>query len=635
MHASPRPSAPPAVAIALAIALGGGAWLAGCGRPPADAPAGGTSAPPVPRVAAGGVPGAAQTAAGTAGDATDAEARSAEWPTDYAAALARARAARRHLCVLVEPAGTAADPDAGGLADPLVRRSLADTVRVRAAALPDDIAAVGPIAVPTLAFVNPLTDVVDHQADALASGERLAREIVHARRAMGVPLSPELEAVATRMFSLDPARCEELLTAGDAAGIAALLAPAAADDSRRTNYLVARVAVAADVAVDDVRFLAGHDCVVGSFGAAGDDPPAFIANRVPDLVASCTEYAVPASGVVVVEFDPRGAEQHVRITAPGCRVVEDVVRFDGEPPGTAVQLRHYELRPLAAAEAARLVGRVLLPGGGPAADAIVRVADASLPAPEPDAAIPLPVTARTGADGGFALGGLSPGRFLVRAEFPGGECERFVELPAGGEAECELALAPATTVSLRWALQTRESSQDLAGDGVRTGTATFSVASSRLTLATGMRVRSAACSDIMLAATPLGDDALPAATLEVLAGLPAGSPVWYLRDAAYTRDFAPLSGLHREQRAFDEIRAVRDGEPLPAPEWEIIGDVLPAAVVAARESGGFFQLLRGEPVRKGDVFVLRCVALNCFARVEVVDVTIATGPVTTASRSPP
>jgi hypothetical protein len=121
----------------------------------------------------------------------------------------------------------------------------------------------------------------------------------------------------------------------------------------------------------------------------------------------------------------------------------------------------------------------------------------------------------------------------------------------------------------------------------------------------------------------------------LLAGLPAGSPVWYLRDAAYTRDFAPLSGLHREQRAFDEIRAVRDGGPLPAPEWEIIGDVLPAAVVAARESGGFFQLLRGEPVRKGDVFVLRCVALNCFARVEVVDVTIAADPVTTASRSPP
>ena len=51
MHASPRPSAPPAVALTLAIALGGGAWLAGCGRPPADAPDGGTSAPPVPRVA--------------------------------------------------------------------------------------------------------------------------------------------------------------------------------------------------------------------------------------------------------------------------------------------------------------------------------------------------------------------------------------------------------------------------------------------------------------------------------------------------------------------------------------------------------------------------------------------------------
>lgn len=619
------------------------AWLAGCGAPPGG---------PVRRPAR---PRAVTSAAGKTPPAPvrpqPPAVETAEWPTDYEAARARARAERRHLCLLVEPPGTDAAPDGGGLADPLVRRALADHVRVRTAATDALAASLGPVAVPTLAFQNPFTGAVDFRTDAIATGERLAREIVHARRALGGPLSPELEAVAARMFFLDTARFEEALAAGDAAALVALLAPAAGDESRRANYLVARVTLADGIPADDVRFLVGPDCVVGTFGQAGDEPAAFVANRVPDLVASCTEYPIPDSGLIVAELDPAGGPQQVRISAPGCRLVDDLVHFAGDPPDTAVQLRHYELRPLAAGESARLVGRVLLPDGGPAAGAIVRIADSSRPAPEEDAAIPLPTAVRAGSDGAFVLPGLSPGRFLVRAERPGGECERFVDLPAGGETACDLALVAATTVSLRWALQTRELSQDLAGDGVRTGEATFSVASSRLTLAAGMRVRTAECSDIMLAATPLGDEDLPPATLETLAGLPAGWPVWYLRDAAYTRDFAPLSGLHHDPRPFDEIRTVRDGEPLPEQEWEITGDVLPAAVVAARDQGGFFQLLRGVPVRKGDVFILRCVALNCFARIEVTDVTVpGAGPaqpaaaaappgpaaaVTTASRSPP
>jgi len=84
------------------------------------------------------------------------------------------------------------------------------------------------------------------------------------------------------------------------------------------------------------------------------------------------------------------------------------------------------------------------------------------------------------------------------------------------------------------------------------------------------------------------------------------------------------------------IRTVRDGAPLPEQDWEIIGDVLPAAVAAARDQGSFFQLLRGVPVRKGDVFILRCVALNCFAKVEVTDVTVpGTGGASPAAAAAP
>jgi hypothetical protein len=584
-------------------------WAPGCGPREAGRLRGAQR----PRAAATRVPGAEP--------APGAEAEAA-WGSDFAAALARGRAARRHLCVLVEPAGTVADTDSGGLADPLVRRSLEPLVRVRTPGDPLLTAALGPVAGPTLAFLNPLTEVVDHRADAGAGPERLAREIVHARRAIGMPLSPELEAVAARMFSLDAARLDEALAAGDAAAVAALLAPAAGDDSRLANYLVATVDLAEDVLPDHVRFLAGRDCVVGGFGAAATEPPAFIANRPPDLVGSCSEAVIPPSGLVVIEMPPGGEPQQVRISAPGCRLVEDVIRFAGEAPGTAVQVRHYELRPLAPGETATLRGRVLHPDGSPAADATVRLADCFLPPPEEDAVIPLPVTARTGPDGRYEIGGLSPGRFLARGEAPGGERERFVELAEGAVAECDLELAAATTVSLRWALQTRELVEDLVGPGVREGEATFSVASSRLLLATGLRTRTTDCSDIMFARAPLGDDDLPADALAELAALPAGAPVWYLRDAAYTRDFSPLSGLHRDPRGYADIRAVRDGEPLGAAEWEITGDVLPAAVAAAREAGSFFQILRGVPVRKGDVFVLRCVAVNCYAKVEVTDVTI-------------
>ncbi len=46
--------------------------------------------------------------------------------------------------------------------------------------------------------------------------------------------------------------------------------------------------------------------------------------------------------------------------------------------------------------------------------------------------------------------------------------------------------------------------------------------------------------------------------------------------------------------------------------------------MAARERENYFELVRGEPVRKGDVFTLRCTMRNCFAKLEVTDVTIVT-----------
>jgi len=552
------------------------------------------------------------------------------WQPDYATTVARAQAAHQHMVVLVatadsEPCRTLE----AALGDPLIRAALADMVWVR---VEDDDALEAQLGVrshPTLAFVNPFTAGVLHRVSGPQPVERLAREIVHARRAIGLDLTAGLEPVAARMFSFDGPRAEQLIEAGDVAGLLALLAPAAADDSRPADYLVAQVSIPPDRVPDDVRFLAGSDCLVGAETTADTLARAPV-GRPPELAESCSEYALPASGLVLVPRDRTDdAATCVRITAPGCRLVSDTIRFAGPAADAAVQVRRYDLRPLADADAARLSGRVRRPDGSPAAAAIVRIDDwYDLSAAD---AAAVPAVVRTDTAGRFAFPRVSPGTWLVRAEAPGGERETFIELVPGQERACELSLRAVTTVGLRWTLQTRELSQDLTGPGTQPGAAFFSVASSRIGLARGMRLRLGEACDLMLAQTPLDDDGLAAETKRSLAGLPAGTPLWYPVDAAYTAEFLPLSGLHRDPRPFAAIATVRAGDPLPEQEWAIIGPLLPQALAAARERGAYFQFPLGEPVRVGDVFTLRCAASNRFAKLEVTDVTI----VTPASRSPP
>ena len=548
------------------------------------------------------------------------------WQPDYAAAVAKAQAQHQHMVVLLAAPNSDACRrlETEALTAALIREGLADMVWVRVVGDADLERQLGTKEHPTLAFVNPFTGGVLHRTSGEKTVELLAREIVHARRAIGLDLTAGLKEVASRMFSFDGEKAEKLVEAGDAKGLLALLAPSAKDDSRQANYLVATISLPAGMEPDQVRFLAGSDCLVGSDATADGTDPTIVAARMPELAESCTEYGIPESGLVLVPCERAGAaEVAVRITAPGCRLISDTIRFVAPAPGTALQMRHYDLRPLADADASQFSGRVRKPDGGPAAAAIVRIEDWYETA-RGDAATAVPAVVRTDADGRFTFPRVSPGRWLVRAESPGGECEQFIDLAPGKDNLCDLTLRAVTTVGLRWTLQTRELSQDFAGPGAQTGEAFFSVSSSRLTLARGMRLRISEACDLMLAQTPLDDDSLPAKTRQALAALPAGIPVWYLVDTAYTAEFLPLSGLHRDPRPFALINTVSVGDPLPDQEWEIIGPILPQALEAARERENYFELVRGEPVRSGDVFTLRCTMRNCFAKLEVTDVTIVT-----------
>lgn len=548
------------------------------------------------------------------------------WQPDYAAAVAKAQAQHQHMVVLLAAPNSDACRrlETEALTAALIREGLADMVWVRVVGDADLERQLGTKEHPTLAFVNPFTGGVLHRTSGEKTVELLAREIVHARRAIGLDLTAGLKEVAARMFSFDGERAEKFVEAGDAKGLLALLAPSAKDDSRQANYLVATISLPAGMEPDQVRFLAGTDCLVGSDATADGTDPTIVAARLPELVESCTEHGIPESGLVLVPCERAGAaEVAVRITAPGCRLISDTIRFVAPAPEAALQMRHYDLRPLADADASQLSGRVRKPDGGPAAAAIVRIEDWYETA-RGDAATAVPAVVRTDADGRFTFPRVSPGRWLVRAESPGGECEQVIDLAPGKDNACDLTLRAVTTVGLRWTLQTRELSQDFAGPGAQTGEAFFSVSSSRLTLARGMRLRMSEACDLMLAQTPLDDDSLPAKTRQALAALPAGIPVWYLVDTAYTAEFLPLSGLHRDPRPFALINTVSAGDPLPDQEWEIIGPILPQALDAARERENYFELVRGEPVRSGDVFTLRCTMRNCFAKLEVTDVTIVT-----------
>ncbi|MFM8892812.1 MAG: carboxypeptidase regulatory-like domain-containing protein, partial [Planctomycetia bacterium] len=337
------------------------------------------------------------------------------WEADLQAALEAGRTRHQQVVVFFSTDTPECRRfEAEGLGAAIVREGLANVVPVRVegdAAAAEQLASPGP---PALVFVNPLTGTVFHRIGGWHGVERLAREIVHARRAMSLPLTPGLGPVARRMFSLDEEKASGLLDAGDARGLVALLAPAAADESRLADYGVVQVVLPRGLTPDGVTFLAGTDCLVGNPVTAAERHDPLVAARPPDLSECSAELPLPESGLVLV---PVAREQRpeiaLRITAAGCLPVEDRVRFAGGPPGSAVQERRYALRRLDRTTAVRLAGRVLTADGRKASGAVVRIVD-WLPQPNQPAA-----ATTTGTDGGFAFPQVPPGRWLVRAEYPG------------------------------------------------------------------------------------------------------------------------------------------------------------------------------------------------------------------------
>ena len=253
------------------------------------------------------------------------------------------------------------------------------------------------------------------------------------------------------------------------------------------------------------------------------------------------------------------------------------------PEGQAVSKTEIRLEKIAEADQASLQGKVVDDSDQPVRNAIVRLCDWAV--------------TRTDADGKYKFEGISPGFFTLRGESRGGEKHEEVSFQPGEKKDQTIRLNPVTTVGIRWTVQSQEGKTNLEGEGVKVGEAYFSVDHSRFLLERGAETRTHRGSDFMMEDTLDGfKEHLSAESLAVLEKAPAGSPFFWLFDATSRN-----SGLRLDTRPYEKIKEI------------------PASVAKDEQA---FQFLRGDLVKKGDVYLIRGCRRDTYAKIEIIDVTI-------------
>jgi thiol-disulfide isomerase/thioredoxin len=476
------------------------------------------------------------------------------WEKDYASALARAKAEKRPLFLMLTATwcGPCKMLENETLPCPAVLSALKEFVWIKAyedKALNNEFHLGG---YPTLVFLDSSSRRVLEQSSGYEPPESFLRHVIAARRAAGLSLTKDMEKLRVWRFVPDQNKLQAFIEKGDTDGLFEYLALAKHDATRACNYFVASLQLPQGVRPVDV------------------------------LAMVYQEYAVPDSGILIIQVPRDGKPVRLRVIAPGCKCIEDWIGGDNK---FAVAGREFVLEPLSARDAASFSGRVLWPNGQPVSDAIVRICDWD--------------TTRADTQGRFVFSRVTPGTFVVRGEAPGGEFQEEITFVGGHELKKDLPLKAVTTVGIRWVLQRQEGSRELTGEDARAGEAYFSVDHSRYLLSRAAQTRNSYGSDFMLM-----DDWQPVRKFlakEQVAALEAsktGAPIFWLFDKMNDKK----TGLHAENRRFQEIRAVNDGKPY--------------------DEETFFKFLRGEEVRKGQVFTVRCVLKDYYAKMEITDVTV-------------
>ncbi len=327
------------------------------------------------------------------------------WEKDYAGALAKAKAEKRPLFLMLTATwcGPCKMLESQTLPSPAVLSGLKEFVWVKAyedAALNKKFNAGG---YPTLVFLDSSSGRVLEQTSGYEPRpESFLRHVLAARRAVNLPLTKDMEELLAKAFVPDQNKVKPFIDSGDADGLVKYLAPARDDVLRDCNFLVAKLRLPPGVRPVDV------------------------------LAMVYQEYSMPESGVLVIHVPRDGKTAPLRIIAPGCKAINEPIGVDEK---AVVKGREFDLEPLSAKDAASFTGRVLRPDGQPASKTIVRICDWDV--------------MRADSQGRFQFARVTPGTFVVRGEAPGGEFQEELTFVGGQELKKDLPLKGVTTVGIR------------------------------------------------------------------------------------------------------------------------------------------------------------------------------------------
>jgi thioredoxin-related protein len=472
------------------------------------------------------------------------------WKPSFKDAVTSAKAEHRAIFLMISENGCAPCKmlEKSCLPDPRVREGLNDFIWYHANEEPD-LNKKYADAFPTCLILDSNGTRVLQKIVGYGSVPAFLSFVMKAREASGLPLTPEMTKLKAVQFVPDYDVIGRLRKAGDVDALVKYLAPAKADYGREANYFIGKI-----------NFPAGV--------------------RASDAMVTSTYFPIPESGVLFCKVS-RGGEMPFELVAKGCRKIERSVRVD---EATAVENFTFNLELLNTATVASFSGRVLEANGRPVSNAIVRICDWN-------------ECTRTDATGGFNFAEISPGKFTVRAEAPGGEWQKELTFESGKKMVQDLQLRSVTTVGIRWTLQRQEGSLDLTGPQVETGEAYFSAQHhSRFDLHRGAEVRQYFGSDFMCSDQLASLEKFVAKeNLPELKARP-GQPFFWLFDSGMHPN-----GLHAETSTFDDLKYVNNNNPCGT---------------------NYFKFLRGTPIHKGQVYTLRCTLLDCYAKLEITDVTI-------------
>jgi thiol-disulfide isomerase/thioredoxin len=314
--------------------------------------------------------------------------------------------------------------------------------------------------------------------------------------------------------------------------------------------------------------------------------------RRQDVVISSgrgREYELPESGLVCIFVSALQPSANVEVLAPGCQKLDLDLPFK---TNEAVVTKVATLAELNASNSVRLSGLITYPDGKPAAGAIVRIPDVAY--------------VKADKRGRYQFAKLPIGKHEIRVECPGGELHDSITLVRGKPMKQDITVHPVATVGIRWAIQLEENNTELTGENVREGEAYFSTKYARYSLDRA-KGGLGGNSDFMIV-----DDIrnyekhMSAAQRDTILAMPSPQFFFWLFDSS-----GRGNGLHLESKNYQEIKQVNDGNSF--------------------EPRKYFQFLRGEPLKVGQVYTVYCCQKKLYAKMQIIDIS---SPAGTSSGAP-